>query len=76
MDPCSGRLVLTVGGKTVAKGKFNVAAGATKQAKVKLTKKGLKAVENAGGALLASVDVITTEPGGVAETGGRVLLYQ
>ncbi len=74
--PCEGRLAFTANGKQVGKGTFNVPADKTKKAKGKLNKKGLKAIGNAGGSLLVSVTVTTTEPGGVAESAGRILLYQ
>ena len=73
---CQGRIKLTAGGKKTGKGKFNVPAGESKNAKVKLTKKGTKTLDNAGGSLLVSVLVTTTEPGGVSETDGRILLYR
>ena len=73
---CTGTLTLTANDKQIGKGSFNVAPGTTKRGKAKLSKKGLKAVANANGTLLASVTVSTTEPGGVAESSGRILIYE
>jgi Ca2+-binding RTX toxin-like protein len=73
---CEGRLKLTANDRKLGKGKFKVAPGASKFAKAKLTKKGLRALDNAGGALLCDVTVTTTEPGGVAVSVGRLLIHQ
>lgn len=72
--PCVGKLKVTVGGRKIGKGKFNVPAGETKKSKAKLTKKGAKALK-AAGALLVTVEARTTEPGGVSEDEGRILIH-
>jgi Ca2+-binding RTX toxin-like protein len=73
---CIGTLSLTANDKAIGAGSFNVAPGTSKRGKAKLSKKGVKAVKNANGTLLASVTVSTTEPGGVAESSGRILIYE
>lgn len=73
---CVGTMTLTAGGKRIAGGDFAVAAGAVTGAKAKLSKKGAKAVKRAGGSLLATVSLLTTEPGGTSESTGRILLYR
>jgi Ca2+-binding RTX toxin-like protein len=73
--PCVGSVVLLSNGKKVTKGgAFEVAAGETKQAKPKLSKKGLKKLKQADGALLVSAEARTTEPGGVATSAGRLIV--
>lgn len=73
---CSGKLSVTSNGKQIAKGKFSVAAGQTKNAKAKLSKKGAKAVKKAGGSLLVSASALTDEPGGVSEGSARLLIFR
>lgn len=73
---CAGKLSVTSNGKQIAKGKFSVAAGQTKNAKAKLSKKGAKAVKKAGGSLLVSAAALTDEPGGVSESAASVLIFK
>jgi hypothetical protein len=74
--PCVGRLELLLNGKRVGKGQFTIAAGQTKRAKAKLTKKGGKVLRKAGGSLFVTVYVLTDEPGGVTQTSERILIYR
>jgi len=73
---CAGKLVVSSNGKQIGKGKFSVAAGASKGAKAKLSKKGTKAVKRAGGSLLVSAAALTDEPGGVSESAADVLIFR
>jgi hypothetical protein len=73
---CVGKVKLTSNGKKIGKGKFKVGPGKTKQAKVKLTKKGSKALRNARGSLLVTATALTDEPGGVSESAAQVLIYR
>lgn len=73
---CAGRLKGTAGGKKVAKGRFSVPPGETKNAKAKLSKKGRKALRRGGGSLLITIDAETALPGGVAEDSGRIFVYR
>jgi hypothetical protein len=69
--PCAGKVVLMSNGKKLTKqGKFNVAAGQTKNAKLKLTKKGGKKLRKAGGALLVTAEARTTYPIGAGSAIG------
>jgi hypothetical protein len=77
---CAGSVALFSNGKEISKvgnsGAFNVPAGGTGNAKVKLTDKGKKAVRRGDGALLVTAQAETVEPGGVSISEGRVLLSQ
>jgi Ca2+-binding RTX toxin-like protein len=73
---CVGRIELSVAGKTVGKGKFSITPDTSKRAKVKLTKKGAKVLRKAGGSLLVSVSLVTTEPGGETVVEGQILIYR
>jgi hypothetical protein len=73
---CVGKVVLTSNGKKVGKGKFKVGPAKTKQAKTKLTKKGSKALKNAGGSLLVTATALTDEPGGVSESASQILIFR
>jgi Ca2+-binding RTX toxin-like protein len=73
---CEGAVEIHSNGKRIGKGKFKVAAGQSKNAKAKLTKKGRKRLNKAGGSLLVSVSALTTEPGGVSESAGQVLIFR
>jgi Ca2+-binding RTX toxin-like protein len=74
-DPCAGSLILLTGGKQISKaGAFDVSAGASGNAKVKLTGKGKKALKKGGGKLLVTAQAQTVETGGVAVTEAQVLL--
>jgi Ca2+-binding RTX toxin-like protein len=74
-DPCAGTLVLLSSGKQITiAGPFDVAAGASAKAKVKLTGKGKKALRRADGKLLATAQAQTVEGPGVAVTEAQVLL--
>lgn len=74
--PCTGKLKVKAAGKKIGKGKFSVAAGKTKNGSAKLSKKGLKALKKAGGRLLVTVRALTTEPGGVSEDAGTILVQR
>jgi hypothetical protein len=73
---CVGKLKLTSNDKKIGKGKFTVGAGKSKQAKVKLSKKGVKTLKKAGGSLLVEASAFTDEPGGVSESAARVLIFR
>ncbi len=74
--PCDGDLEILSNGKRIGQGNFSVGAGKSKNAKAKLTKKGAKTLKKAGGSLLVSVSAFTTEPGGVSESSGEVLIFR
>jgi len=73
---CVGKVVVTVGGKKLAKGKFSIAAGATKRVAAKLSKQGLRRLNAAGGSLLTTTSVVTNELDGSATNADRVLVYR
>jgi RTX calcium-binding nonapeptide repeat (4 copies) len=74
-DPCGGTLTLFTNEKPLSKsGSFELAAGATDNAKVKLTRKGRKALTKADGKLLVTARAETVETGGVAVSEAQVLL--
>jgi Ca2+-binding RTX toxin-like protein len=74
-DPCAGTLVLFSDGKQITKtGSFDLPAGGTGNARVKLTGKGRKALRQAGGKLLVTAQAQTAETGGVATTEAQILL--
>ena len=72
--PCTGKLKLRANGKKVGKGKFSVAAGKTKNGSAKVSKNGQKALRKAGGRLLVTVRALTSEPGGLSEDSGQILV--
>ncbi len=72
---CSGKLKISAAGKKIGKGKFDVGAGKSRPSKAKLNKKGVKALKGADGSLLVTVLAKTTEPGGVSEDSGRILIH-
>jgi len=73
---CVGKLKIKSDGKRIGKGRFNVAAGKTKNGKAKLTKKGLRKLRGAGGSLVVTVTAKTSEPGGIATDRDRVQLHR
>ena len=73
---CAGKLELTLNGKRVAKGKFDVAPGDTKRAKAKLSKSGKKSLKRNGGTILVKAEAITDTPLGKSRTVDDVLLQQ
>jgi hypothetical protein len=75
LKACTGKLKATADGKKIGKGRFSVANGQTKRAKVKLAKKGRKALRKARGSLLVSIEATTNEPGGVSVDVGRTLIH-
>jgi Ca2+-binding RTX toxin-like protein len=64
--PCAGKLALLSNGKTIGKGKFDVAPGQAEKATAKLSKKGRKALAQAHGNLIVTAEARTTEPLGVS----------
>jgi uncharacterized protein YggU (UPF0235/DUF167 family) len=74
LKACTGTLKATADAKKIGKGKFSIASGETKRAKVKLSKRGRKALRKAKGSLLVSVEATTNEPGGVSVDVGRILV--
>lgn len=73
---CSGKLRVYAAGKTVAKGSFKVGAGQTKNAEIKVTKKGKKALKRNAGTLLTTAEASTAETGGTSTQDERVLLQR
>ncbi len=73
--PCTGKFKISAGSKKIGKGTFVVDAGASKPSGGKLSKKGRKALKRAGGSLLVTVLAQTTEPGGISESSGRILIH-
>lgn len=72
--PCTGKLALLSNGKTIATGKFDIAAGQSGKATAKLSKKGRKALAQARGNLIVSAEARTTEPLGVSTRAATVEL--
>ncbi|HEX2127837.1 MAG TPA: hypothetical protein VHF58_01320, partial [Solirubrobacterales bacterium] len=73
---CVGKLKIESDGKKIGKGRFNVAAGKTKNGKAKLNKRGLRKVRKAGGSLVVTVTATTSEPGGFAKDRDRIQLHR
>lgn len=72
--PCTGTVTLVSNGRVLGSGAMNVAAGATATSKVKLSKKGLKALTAAGNNLLVTAQAQTVEPLGTSVSEERILL--
>jgi Ca2+-binding RTX toxin-like protein len=73
---CTGKVVLELNGKKIAKGKFKVPAGKTKGAKVKLSKKGRKALKRSGGEALVRALIATDYGVGESVNEDTLLLEQ
>jgi len=75
--PCTGKVVLLSNGKKLTKkGKYTVPAGQTKNAKLKLTKKGAKKLDQAGGNLLVTAEARTTYPLGQSVKDDQIMLFE
>ena len=73
--PCAGKVVLLSNGKKISKkGRYSVGAGKTKNAKLTLSKKGAKKLDQAGGSLLVTAEARTTYPLGKSVNEARVML--
>ena len=73
-NPCLGSVVLLSAGTAIGTGTFNIPAGQTKSANVKLTNRGRAALKRNDGSMLADVEVQTQEPAGVSVSDGEVML--
>jgi Ca2+-binding RTX toxin-like protein len=63
---CKGKVALISNGKRIGSGKFSVGAGRTKAAKVRLTRKGRRALARSKGSLRLSAEAHTVEPQGTS----------
>lgn len=74
---CTGKVVLLSNGKKLSKqGRYNVNPGKTKNAKLKLSKKGVKKLDQAGGNLLVTAEARTTYPLGKSVKDAGVMLIE
>ncbi len=71
---CAGTLALSVSGKGIGSDAYDIGAGSTGAATVKLNKKGKQLLEKNGGSLFATAQARTTEPGGTSVQEGDVLV--
>jgi Ca2+-binding RTX toxin-like protein len=73
-NQCDGTLVLRAGNKELGSGDFSIGAGASGNARLKLTKDGRKLLDRNGGTLLATAEAHTTEPIGTSVSANEVLV--
>ncbi len=63
---CTGKLLLFSNGKRIAKGTYSIPPGKTRNAQVRLTKRGRRALRGSKGSLLVDAEARTVEPQGVS----------